>query len=350
MPQLLAHDRAAAEASPERSGPDQGVIKEARRRQRRRRMYAALGGALVAAAIATTAWALGGEAARTRAGHGVARAGARAVATRGPRPAAFDVRLVPTLAVGHAGWCVVIEEHGTTGGSACGGAPTTASPFLQEYGWGQAGSHRETEVAVTTPQVRAILVGGRHPVATLAVPGLPYGLRAMRVVVPLKRPYGPGPSLVALDGAGHPLAPGTPSDPGQATVRSWRGTRQPASGACRLHASGVPGLGERGGQLATAVIPFPGQLIGHAFVSCIDAEYQLQGMPIDAELLLDAAHPGARPATLPDWRPVRGAPGFFFEGGLTARRYGNAWLLARQGSGLAQRMRLLRHLTVSVRV
>jgi hypothetical protein len=74
-------------------------------------------------------------------------------------------------------------------------------------------------------------------------------------------------------------------------------------------------------------------------------------VPVDAEVLLDATHPGAPPAALPDWTPVAGAPGFFAEGGgVTARRLGDAWLVARQGTSLAERMRLLRHLTASVRL
>jgi hypothetical protein len=108
----------------------------------------------------------------------------------------------------------------------------------------------------------------------------------------------------------------------------------------------MPQLARR--EVASTIRAAPGTLVGDAFVSCIDTEYRLQGVPIDAEILLNAAHPGAPVAALPYWKPVPGAQGFFREGGLTARRAGDAWLLVRQGSGLAQRMRLLRHLSATV--
>lgn len=54
------------------------------------------------------------------------------------------------------------------------------------------------------------------------------------------------------------------------------------------------------------------------------------------------------PAALPDFKPVPGVPGFFTEGGLTAKRSGNAWLVVGQGTGLAERMRLLLHLSTGV--
>jgi hypothetical protein len=40
----------------------------------------------------------------------------------------------------------------------------------------------------------------------------------------------------------------------------------------------------------------------------------------------------------------------FAGGGLTATRWGNAWLVVGQGSGPAQRMLLLHHLGASVHV
>jgi len=66
--------------------------------------------------------------------------------------------------------------------------------------------------------------------------------------------------------------------------------------------------------------------------------------------LLDAAAPGTRAAALPDFKPLHGSPGFFDEGGLTARREGNAWLIAEQGISVTQRLGLLRHLTALVKL
>jgi hypothetical protein len=90
--------------------------------------------------------------------------------------------------------------------------------------------------------------------------------------------------------------------------------------------------------------------VGHAFLPCVSVEYHLQGVPLQALIMLDAAHPGARAASLPDFKPVRESPGFLDEGGLTARREGGAWLIVGQGRGVAQRVDLLRHLTALVKL
>jgi hypothetical protein len=94
--------------------------------------------------------------------------------------------------------------------------------------------------------------------------------------------------------------------------------------------------------------------VGHAFFSCIDTEYNLNHWPLDAAILLDAAHPGAPPAPIPGLIPVPGARGLMngpgdFKGELTATRRGNAWIVVAGGSGLAQRITVLHHLTAAIR-
>ncbi len=60
------------------------------------------------------------------------------------------------------------------------------------------------------------------------------------------------------------------------------------------------------------------------------------------------AIPGLRP--IPGERGLLNGLGPPAEDGLTARRTGNAWLVVAGGSGLAQRIELLRHLTGIVRL
>ena len=332
------------------TGPDQGVIEEARRRQRQRRIRIAFVTFVVAVLIGVVGWALGGGASHASLAHGRVADRAFAVDVSDPHAPAFNIRLVPSFTVGYVGWCVVIEEGRRTGGSACGGPPFSSSPFLEEFGWGVP-RHNETMVDVTTPQVAAIRLDGRV-VPTVALPGLPYGLRAARIVVPFEAlQHRQDGMSVALDAAGQPISPDPTSYERRAPVSSWRYPGRPAHGVCALHASGVPEFSIRGGGVLTALRALPGELVGHAFLPCVETKFQFQNVPVDAEILLDATHPGARPAPLPDWRPVAGAPGFFAEGGgVTATRYANTWLLARQGSSLAERMRLLRHLTATVRL
>lgn len=331
------------------TGPDQGVIEEARIRRRRRRIRTAVGGLIAAALIGAISWALGGGASLVGSTQSGGAGRAHAVNASDSHAPAFNVRLVPSLTLGYVGWCVVIEEGRRTGGSACGGPPFSSSPFLEEFGSGSPPSHHETMVDVTTPQVAAIRLDGRV-VPTAPLPGLPYGLRAARIVVPFEalRHRQDGMS-VALDAAGRPISPGPAGYERRAPVSSWRYPGRPAHGVCGLRASGVPEFSVRGGGVLTALRALPGALVGHAFLPCVETEFRFQNVPVDAEVLLDATHPGTRPAPLPDWRPVAGAPGFFAEGGgVTATRYANTWIVARQGSSLAERMRLLRHLTVSI--
>ncbi len=324
-------------------GPRQGVIDNARRRQRlrRRRAVSAL---LAAGLIAGVAWGSGGPAAHS---HTARTGGGGLASTRSEdaRSPGFNVRLVPMLKfVGVAGWCEVPEEHGVTGGSACGGVATSSQPFLQILGSGEAKSPVETQVAVTDPQITAILIDGHRRVRTARLAGLPYGLRGVRVLTRV------GAALAALDANDH-LVPKNWMQPSrQATVRRWRYPQRPPSGTCQLEVSRLPGLTVRGGSVATSIQSFTGQLVGHAFLPCAATEYAFRDMPVKAMIVLDAAQPASRAADLPSFHPVRRAPGMFAGGDLTAMRSGNAWLVVEQGRGPAERMLLLRHLRAAVRL
>ena len=81
---------------------------------------------------------------------------------------------------------------------------------------------------------------------------------------------------------------------------------------------------------------------------CAESEFSLGREPLKAMVVLDAAQPDGPVADLPGLHRVRGAPGIFAGGGLTARRSGDAWLVVGQGRGPAQRMLLLDHLGASV--
>jgi hypothetical protein len=342
------------------AGPDLGVIEEARRRQRKRRIRIAFAALGVTVLIGVLMWSLDGGASHATLGHAGSPGGAYAVDTS-DHHVAFNVRLVPTLTVGQAGWCEVIEENGVTGGSACGGAPTPAQPMLQVQGSYTGGAPYKTTVVVSDPQVAAILANRTLRAPTLPLPGLPYGLRGTLIKVAanaqtaphsphyLLQRYATDPTLVALDAQGHPIPQRWQRRiPLQAIVRSWHYPSAPPSGSCRLHAT-LPGLTARSGQVASAIRPFPGRLVGHAFLPCVATAYELHGLPLRATMVLDAANPRTRAAALPDFKPVPKMPGFFAQGGLTARRSGNAWLIAAQGAGVRQRIQLLRQITAIVK-
>jgi hypothetical protein len=248
-------------------GPEQGVIDDARRRQRLRRKRIAGACLLIVGLVAGVAWATGGAASHSPLG-GSIRPSATARASREATPA-FNVRLVPRLnVVGVAGWCVVPEEHGRAIGGACGGVPTRSQPFLQIFGSGNAGSSKQTQVAVTDPQITAIVVG-HASVQTKALPGLPYGLRGARLVTRV------GAQLAGVDAQGKRVTQASSQAPRQASVRHWLYPQRRPRGACGLSVSALPGITARGGAVATGLRPFPGQLVGHAFLPCAESEFKL---------------------------------------------------------------------------
>ena len=109
----------------------------------------------------------------------------------------------------------------------------------------------------------------------------------------------------------------------------------------------MSGLEVLGGKVSLALLPFPAAIVGHAFLPCAASEYRLRGEPLSAFVLVDAADPTGRAATLPDFHPIRHGRSVFADGGLTARRYGNGWIVVKQGRGPAQRLLLLEHLTAT---
>jgi hypothetical protein len=365
MPSLL-DDRARDGApppyrAPERGlvGPEQGVIEEARRRRRARRARLGVAAVLALGGIAALAWAVSGQGAAVGRG-AVAHASARTGASRRSAAPGFGIRLSPALDGGQYGWCVGLEEPGFSGiaGGGCSATPTQSLPLSMVLTSADARTRRESIVVLTTPQVAAVRLSAHRVVATTALPGLPYGLRAARIVVPFTGRRSAGgrivfpapaePSLTPLNSAGRPIA--------SAPVRpSAQTPALAARGPCTLKAAGVPGLAAKWSHVASEIVPYRGALVGRAFFSCIDTEYYLHDWPLDAAILLDAAHPGSAPAAIPGLSPVPGRAGYVngpgdFKGELTAIRRDDAWLVVAGGSGLSQRIDVLSHLAAIVKL
>lgn len=203
-----------------------------------------------------------------------------------------------------------------------------------------------------------MLVEG-HRYAERLLPGhLPYGLRVVSITRPLQGSTGREPRLpptmVALDAHVRAIRVQARTESAPEDVRWWKTPTAPLAGPCSIHTSGLPALRPQWGHVAAAIHSYPGRIVGRAFFSCIDTEYDLHNWPIDAAILLDAAHPAGTPAAIPGFTPVPGSPSVFnargdgFHGEQTATRAGNAWLLVAGGSGVHQRIAVLHHLTVTV--
>ncbi len=333
----------------------------------------------------------------------------------------YRISLTPDITGGVVGWCDQIEfttklrtakrgpSHTYGGGAAgCGSGPTAAEPFIDSDVVGGSGSrdgrHFSYQVAysLTAPQVAAVRVFPTLTILTRPEPGLPYGYR-VAVGFPEQKHGGTPQAMgafspVALAGDGRELARRNPRgyepwvpDPTvswQRTLRAGLGRRRslgsargslgywaprssgifrdvpprrPPAGPCAIDSSRLSGAQQQLGSVVLHVQPVP-QVIGRAYLSCIDTEITYRGWALDAALLLDAHRPGVLPAPLPGSTPVPGHAGVVDEksgifGDITGRRVGDAWLvvesssrLALRTSGLAQRLEVLDALRSCVRI
>ena len=337
----------------------------------------------------------------------------------------YRIGFTPDITGGVVGWCDQINfttwlTHPTKrahferlseayggGAAGCGSGPTATEPFIDSDvvsgSGGRDGQHFSYQVAyyLTAPQVAAVRASPTLTILTRPEPGLPDGYR-VAVGFP-EQEHGGTPGAmgafrpVALAENGSELARRHP--PGGApwvpdpTVSWWRNSRaglralellhpltlryadthrrelfrtRPPAAPCAIDSSRLPGALQQLGHVVLRVRPVP-QVIGRAYLSCIDTEISYRGWALDAALLLDAHHPGAPPAPLPGSTPVPGHPGVVQEeeggifGSITGRRVGNAWLvvesssrlrsrLVQRTSGLPQRLEVLDALRACVRI
>jgi hypothetical protein len=322
------------------------------------------------------------------------------------------------LSAGAAGWdsWIVYSRRGTSGYGGSGGGlgyPTATNPIFGGsgpiFGGGSGptsfGRGTAVEYVLTGPQVWAVRIGSRT-IRTVSSRALPTGDRAAVFFVPAKGPVpvffmpgipaGPPPGkhppemknrptipIVPLDRSGQVIATQltTPPDgpmpltwmaPGAVTRwwplngftvpyhhKGYHGRTHPGPGVCELAQHGLPALHAEFGHTIAWISPVPDAL-GEVFVSCIDAEYYMDGWPLQVGVLLDGHRPGQVLGPIPGARPVPGEPemvnlatGHFPSSlfsrnfGVTAKRVGNAWLVAQGGSGLAQRVQVLNSLRIS---
>jgi hypothetical protein len=95
------------------------------------------------------------------------------------------------------------------------------------------------------------------------------------------------------------------------------------------------------GSVAIRIRPIP-QLIGQAFISCVETSYvYMKEHEIPAAVLLDAAHPGSTPPGLPGMKPLAGHPSIFeAPPNRFARRIHGAWLIVHEVDSIGPRVPL----------
>ncbi len=429
VPDPRADPRAALEPSARRELLDGILATNPRAHARAARAAAGLPswrhGARALVLVLVMALATGGATAAvllSGARHSAPLAGTFPGSRRSLSRTSYRIGFTPDITGGVVGWCDQIDfttrlvhptkrNHfqrlsGTYGGGAagCGRGPTAAEPFIDSdviSGSGsRGGQHFSYQVAyyLTAPQVAAVRASPTLTILTRPEPGLPDSYRvavgfpeqelggtpqAMGAFSPVAlardgrelarrhlpgwRPWVPDPTMSwqRRPGAG-PGARGSLGvlAPRYAGIFRNLPLRRPPAAPCAIDSSRLPGAQQQLGKVVLHVRPVP-QVIGRAYLSCIDTEIAYRRWALDAALLLDAHHPGALPAPLPGSSPVPGHPGVVEEesggifGDITARRVGDAWLvvessssgrLAERTSGLPQRLEVLDALRACVRI
>jgi hypothetical protein len=269
----------------------------------------------------------------------------------------YEITITPALKAGTIGWCTSIHyrdvpslraEGGEFGGGGCGaGTPAVGSPLFAPDG----SQERGLWYVLAAPQVAAVRVANGPTVLTRADARLPRGFRAAVFEIPAKAFAHGFPRLTALDASGRAIPGSFYESPPKEPARYWQYPQRQPQGRCPLTARRGSGVHAGLGEVLTAIVPDPG-IIGHAYLSCTEVGFRFHATWLTAAVLLDAKHPGALPAVLPDMRPVPGAPGVFDRSsaslpeGIAARRVGNAWLVVKGQAGVGQRVQALRALRV----
>ena len=286
----------------------------------------------------------------------------------------YEPVLVPKTTAGMVGWGVFYN----------GFAGRNYQELRPESGqWLLAARQRRARVKppyaaigflITSSRVAAVSIDGSPPLSTSPEPGLPFGLRILAYEIPLAsaeqaRRYvkegwgsrlGLSRVLVAYDAQGQQLAEpvGERMDEPLET-RSWEHPANRGSGACRIAARHLGSLSPRVG---TGLTPLSGSVVlglrptldlsGRPFLSCANTTFQFGTRRLIAAVLVDARHPGGRPAPIPETHRARGRPGVVRSIAphveLVARRLPRGWLVVEGGSSLDERLIVLQHLAATI--
>ncbi len=339
-----------------------GAIRDARLRQarRRRRVTIALGAIAAAGGLAAAFVGHLGTGSSPRRGVGARRVAFEPAIQR-QRSEGWHIS--PALEGGEYGWCIQEANGGwcstlpiETPGSALGHDETRHAVAIGAIAGTTGESHKMRATALLTSDVHAVIAYG-HPTTLITHARLPYHLRLVQIDLPQDSTTdASGAGLLALGAHGKTLgAFGLEAAPAElvGTIRWWQKPQRGALGPCQIRAHGLPALEPEWGHVAATIEPYPGKIIGRAFFSCADSEYYLHNWPLETAILLDAQHPGSEPAPIPGMKAVPRAPGLFnapgdWQGEITAVHRGRAWLVVAGGSGLAQRIAVLRHLGATI--
>jgi hypothetical protein len=322
------------------------------------------------------------------------------LAPRNGAALAYRVSFAPNLTPGNAGWAGGVELGGharplplSFAAALPGSYPTIDLPIDNLSRWLFYWDRRtHTELQGLQSPVEAFLTAGdvaavrfdHEVVRTRVVPGLPAGDRLAVIFETHAQLANPGPvpvagvsrppqapllSALAANGrtlpahvvpdhqSAAPLRPQIiPWGPSNYDVEKGYTTVYPATpvpGVCAFASPAIPGLEARAGATIDGIEPVR-DAEGEALLSCVETAYTLHGSELVAAVLVNGNHPGRRPGSIPGAQPVRGAAGVVnlalgaTPAGITGRMVdGRAWIVVEGGTGIAQRLELLRALRVT---
>jgi hypothetical protein len=269
---------------------------------------------------------------------------------------------------------------GVSGGGAsdCGVVAQRGSPIIADFSQSDvlAGA-KTTPISTTTlvlvaePDVAAVRVSPTLTLLTRPDRQLPSGYRiaiAAQQALGKKTALPVGRVAVALDRHGRPIRATARTarlaDPAvfwqaKAADGASKGSRvatAPPPGGCEIDTNRLAGATPEYGFVVQHVRGFP-QLSAEDYLSCASADFTYHGREVLAAILLDAQHPGATPALLPNVRRVSQRSRAFslatsLAGGsasIAARRVGDAWLVVQAAGSVRERLAVLAGLTTCVR-
>ena len=273
--------------------------------------------------------------------------------------------LLPPIEGSVGGWCLAIEP------GSCEAARAFRGPIVAQGGGGQGPPAVQIGIVLTTNEVAGVSVDGGATIPTRSDSMLPDHLRAAvvevrggpRVTVP---GFGVGPrplSFTPLNSKGEAIRQKIEPQGSLFFVvprRHWSGPAKAPVGPCEIHVTHLPGLTVQRGVVVDRISSHSG-LPAQPLLSCVSTSFSLKGDSLIASVLIDAAHPGTTPRSLPAMKPLSAHPGVFEalggsvgglgdSGQILARRTSGAWLVVANGSGNAQRLTLLEHLRATVRL
>jgi hypothetical protein len=298
----------------------------------------------------------------------------------------YTIKVAPRLKAGSIGWCEYISHAPAPAAQVlqCGDNGTVANGALL-YPWTHVGT---LQVVLTAPQVAAVHVEHGPTVLTRTAPGLPSGFRVAVFAAPraLSPQVNPRRLLSALNSRGQTISTGLGGSQSPLPTTAWlrnpadsaavlalfivydptNVAARPRPGACSIRPRSGSALTVIGTNIVTKIVADPHKIIGRAFLDCDDTAITNHGTIFTASLVLDAAQPGADPAPLPNTTPLPSSPGTVYSqplarpgagigaigdaragfSGMAAHRVGDAWLVVEGGTTNAQRLDVLRQLTV----